>query len=111
MDTIAKKFIEQIEKEYNINVKTLIFIENNSIICKNSAKFDFGIIFISDFWKSNIHYCSDNNNCKFGNCNLYSPIGTSEDNNLTTTKIIREILHNYYCVYVYNDDKYIIKTF
>lgn len=98
MDTIAKKFAQQIEKEYKIDIADFILVENNMIICRNSAIFDFEIVFINNFWKSNI-----------SNCNLYSPIGTSEDNNLMTTKIIREILHNCYCVY--HGDKYIIKTF
>jgi len=109
MNIIVDNLITELHKMYNINFNERIFIENNTIKCVNRDDFDFGVIFIENFWKSNIHDCKKECNARI--CQLYSPIGTSEDNNLMTLKNIADILNGYYCTFICLHDEYIIKPF
>lgn len=107
---IKGKLIREIKEEYKKDVSNFIEINSNDeLICYNTNSFSFGMIFIEDFWKSGIHDCKNDPICKGYPCKQYISIGTSEDNNLMTTKKYSDILTGYHCIFYDNKNNFLLK--
>jgi hypothetical protein len=96
----VKNFIDEIKKEYNIDIINNIDYCDKDIILNSDSNFNFFKIFVLDLWKS-------------GLCNIdkFVPIGTSEDNNIYIREKYYSYLSRYYAVYNETHNYIILKKY
>ncbi len=86
-------FINKIREKYNKDIRKNIKYENDNIVLYSDNFFDFGYIFVTDLLKLGLHE-------KYP----FTPIGTSEDNNIHIDSEYYPYFSSYYVTWNCTND-------